>query len=418
MKTSIAELTREVRFFFSWSMLDQLLVSSGNFLTIAICAHRLSLVEQGKLSYVFVFYFALLLISIAAIFQGASVLAPSINLKDRKTYYVALIFLQLTTTFACVFLTFIAMVAMPEVTGWDSSWIEVSLTISFLFFQSMADFNRRGGYIFKNHKVAFYSSLITYVPRLALLFLLSPGQVSSVLEILLLTSVPAAVWLFISMLCSVIQGGSKGIVALLTKHLSFSGMLILGAPLGWLWSNIPIFFLGSILGKEGVAVLVSIRSLTNFGNVALEQIEIVLAAKLPVILKKEAKEADLKVIRLLLLGSIVWCLAAIALLIWGQVIIELVLGGKYKFYTEVLYVSWLAVLAYMASRFLSIRNRSKGNVKVEFYGAIWSVSGALGLSYPMIVTWGLMGAALVFVLIPIFNIIGQFIIMRALNKRP
>jgi hypothetical protein len=47
------------------SLTDQVLVSGGNFLTIAICAHALPLAEQGKFTYIFASYIAVLLLNIA-----------------------------------------------------------------------------------------------------------------------------------------------------------------------------------------------------------------------------------------------------------------------------------------------------------------------------------------------------------------
>jgi hypothetical protein len=44
---------------------DQVLVSGGNFLTIAICAHALPLAEQGKFTYIVASYIVVLLLNIA-----------------------------------------------------------------------------------------------------------------------------------------------------------------------------------------------------------------------------------------------------------------------------------------------------------------------------------------------------------------
>jgi hypothetical protein len=46
------------------SLADQVLVSGGNFLTIAICAHALPFAEQGKFTYIFASYIAVLWLNI------------------------------------------------------------------------------------------------------------------------------------------------------------------------------------------------------------------------------------------------------------------------------------------------------------------------------------------------------------------
>ena len=78
------------------SLVNQVLVSGGNFLTIAICAHELPLSEQGKFTYVFASYMALLLLNAAGIFQGAAVRAPA---QERDSYQISLARLQLLQAF-------------------------------------------------------------------------------------------------------------------------------------------------------------------------------------------------------------------------------------------------------------------------------------------------------------------------------
>ena len=70
-------------------LFDQVIVSGGNFLTVALCAHYLPLNEQGKLTYVIACYMALLLFNVSAIFQGASVRAPAENNKEKYLFSLA-----------------------------------------------------------------------------------------------------------------------------------------------------------------------------------------------------------------------------------------------------------------------------------------------------------------------------------------
>ena len=68
----------------TYAVLDQVLVSGGNFLTILICAYFFSPDEQGKLGFILSVYMGLMVVNQTFLFQQAAIDYPR---KKNKTQY-------------------------------------------------------------------------------------------------------------------------------------------------------------------------------------------------------------------------------------------------------------------------------------------------------------------------------------------
>ena len=231
------------------SLADQLLVSGGNFLTLAICAHALPLSEQGKFTYVFASYMALLLLNVAAIFQAAAVRAPA---QKHSTYLSTLAKYQLIQALLTSLLLSAAWLGAGSALGWQATTTEAAWLFAFLVLQQLADFDRRTAYIFADTKRAILSSAALYPIRLIALIAIQPGTVSQVLMILVLSAlIPATCTIFTAIRDK--SADLKPWIGEVKKHLAYSRLFIAGAPLAWLWSYLPIFMLGTMHGKEQLA---------------------------------------------------------------------------------------------------------------------------------------------------------------------
>lgn len=251
------------------SLTDQILVSGGNFLTIAICAHALPLAEQGKFTYVFASYMALLLLNVAGVFQGAAVRAPTQN---HSAYRTVLARLQLLMAVVLSLTVGGLWLLAGNVFGWQPTVAEAGMVVAFLVLQQLADFDRRAAYVFSSTRRAIFSSAILYPLRILCLIIIQPGTVSQVLIILIVSAlIPAALTAFAA--CCSRRANAKSWTSSVMEHLTYSRLFIAGAPLGWLWAYIPLFMLGVMHGKEQAALLGSIRGISNIANVLMEQIE-------------------------------------------------------------------------------------------------------------------------------------------------
>ncbi|MDD5329768.1 MAG: hypothetical protein PHX38_07175 [Sulfuricella sp.] len=395
------------------SLLDQGLVSGGNFLTIAICAHALPLSEQGKFTYIFASYMALLLLNVAGIFQGAAVRAPT---QESDSYQTSLARLQLLQALLLALAICAVWFWAGAVFGWQATAAEAGLLFAFLTVQQLADFDRRSAYIFSGTRRAIYSSAILYPIRIIGLLAVRPETASQALLALIISAlVPAAITLLRS-------GRSRAEIAqpwttAIKSHLAYSRLFIAGAPLGWLWSYLPIFMLGIMHGKEQAALLASIRGISNMANVLMEQIETKVAADWARLRHGEGGHAMVSAVsRLIRAGMAFWLLGMAVVLAFGREIVALVLGDLYAPHWHLLAIGWAGYGLYFLVRLFGIKHRTLGANQVEFIGNLSGVLAALAAGLALIPAWGATGAAWVYVAVAAAMMIGQVRILGRVSN--
>jgi O-antigen/teichoic acid export membrane protein len=385
------------------SFSDQILVSGGNFLTIVLCAQFLSLEDQGKFIYVFSSYVAAQLINIAGIYQGAAVRAPVMP----KSYQDSLALLQLSFASFFVAINAFFWFYLGNFFNWQPSLGDTCLVAVFLLLQQMADFSRRISYIFSSPKRAILFSLCVYPLRIGLLLIYRPASLEAVLYILIATIVVPAFFA----LKSAVQNTSKVLESLgvqVIPHLKDSLFYLYCAPLGWLWSYLPLFFLSAVSGKEEVAILASIRSIANAANLFLEQVESRNVADWAKALQNNAHDEIKKSITTILkVATVLGMLVLAILLFWGQYIVQIALGSKYESYWLILPITWLAYGSYFVVRLVGVKYRVLGDNKIEYVGYFYGVFSALIAGLFLIPEFGIYGAAWIYVLTPFAAFIGQ-----------
>lgn len=396
------------------SLVDQVLVSGGNFLTIAICAHALSLAEQGKFTYVFATYMALLLLNVAGVFQGAAVRAPT---QEQHTYKISLARLQLLQAFLLSLLVSGIWLVAGNVFGWQATGSEAWLLFIFLFLQQLADFDRRAAYIFSGTRRAIFSSAMLYPARIFWLLVIQPNTVSEVLAIMMVTAlIPAAITVFAA--CRSNQESAQTWINAAKEHLSYSRLFIAGIPLVWLWVYIPIFILGVTYGKEQIALLGSIRGISNMANVLMEQIETKVAADWARMHHGNGAFAlEAAVSRLLKVGMIFWLVSMAVILLFGREIVNLVLGSLYAPHWNLLLIGWIGYGVYFIARIFGIKHRTLGANQIEFVGNISAVVTAMVAGFVLIPVLGATGAAWVYVVIAVAVLGSQAYFIRRLEQQ-
>lgn len=392
------------------SLVDQVLVSGGNFLTIAICAHVLPLSEQGKFTYIFASYMALLLLNMAGIFQGAAVRAPA---QERVSYKISLARWQLLQALLLSFIVCVAWFWVGNVFGWQATATEAGLLFAFLVMQQLADFDRRSAYIFSGIKRAICSSAALYPIRIIGLLIIRPDTVSQVLMVLIVSAFIPAVLTLLTIGKSR-DGSAQTWTLSIKEHLTYSRLFIAGAPLSWLWSYIPTFMLGVMHGKEQVALLSSIRGICGMANVLMEQIEIKVVADWARVHHGEgAHVMGAAVSRLFKIGMAFWLLTMTAVVVFGQEIVALVLGNLYAPHWHLLVIAWAGYGVYFIARIFAIKHRILGAKHVEFIGNMSGVMAALMAGYVMIPALKATGAAWVYVIIAAAMLISQVLVLKS-----
>jgi O-antigen/teichoic acid export membrane protein len=391
------------------SLIDQVLVSGGNFLTIAICAHALPLSEQGKFTYIFASYMALLLLNVAGIFQGAAVRAPA---QERDPYKISLARLQLLQALLLSMLVCAAWFGVGNIFGWQATATEAVMLFAFLVMQQLADFDRRSAYIFSGTKRAIYSSAALYPIRIIGLLIIRPDTVSQVLMVLIASAfIPAAFALLTTGKSR--YGSPQSWKMSIKEHLTYSRLFIAGAPLSWLWSYIPVFMLGVMHGKEQVALLSSIRGICGIANVLMEQIEIKVVTDWARVHHGEgAHVMGAAISHLFKIGMAFWLLTMAAVVVFGKEIVALVLGNLYAPHWHLLMIAWVGYGVYFIARIFAIKHRILGANHVEFVGNMSGVMAALTAGYVMIPSLKATGAAWVYVIIAAAMLISQILVLK------
>lgn len=385
------------------SLIDQVLVSGGNFLTIAICAHALPLAEQGKFTYVFASYMALLLLNVAGIFQAAAVRAPV----QDQSYRISLARLQFLQALLLSLLICATWIGFGNNFGWQVTAAEAGLLFLFLILQQLADFDRRSAYIFFGTSRAVYSSAALYPIRIIGLLAVRPDTVSQVLLVLTVSAlIPAALTIFAASQNR--YGAAQSWTRAIKLHLVYSRLFIAGAPLGWLWSYIPIFLLGIMHGKEQAALLSSIRGISSVANVLMEQMETKVVADWARV-HHGAGTHSMKnaVSRLLKWGIVFWLFGMVVVGMFGREIVALVLGNLYAPHWHLLLIGWVGYGVYFIARVSGIKHRTMGSNRVEFIGNLCGVLAALAAGFVMIPVLSATGAAWVYVIIAAAMLTGQ-----------
>jgi O-antigen/teichoic acid export membrane protein len=380
------------------SLADQVLVSGGNFLTIAICAHTLPLAEQGKFTYIFASYIAVLLLNIAGIFQGAAVRAPE---QERHSYKTTLARLQLLQAILLSMLVSGIWLGAGYIFGWQTTNTEAGLFFAFLVLQQLADFDRRTAYIFASTKRAIFSSALLYPARVFGLIIIRPDTVNQVLVIMILSALIPAVFTVICA-CRNNRANAQPWIGAAIEQLTYSRLFIVGALLGWLWAYIPIFMLGIMHGKEQAALLGSIRGISNMANVLMEQIETKVVADWARMRHgKDLPALEEAVSRMLKIGVIFWLAGMAVLLVFGREIVNLILGSLYAPHWNLLVIGWIGYGIYFIARIFGIKHRTLGFNQIEFTGNVFGVVVGVLAGFVMIPALSATGAAWVYVVIAV-----------------
>lgn len=398
----------------SWSLLDQGLVSGGNFLTVVSCAHLLPLAEQGKLGYVLAGYMAVIILNMSAIFQWASVEAPRHS--NKKTYVSGLALSQIILAIAFGLATAISIGFAIESTGENFGFHEIFLYTAFLFLQQLADFDRRVAYILSGPARATKSSALVYVPRIVLLLVLKPTDISNVLFLLLVAAIiPSLVTMWHALQGS--QGGITAIFARIKTRFYDTRWLLISAPLAWVCSSVPVFALGWIGNLGAVGAFVSIRSLANMSNVALELLETQMSATAGKLYITDRNSFYNLIKNIRKFGLFIWGAGLVIVFTFGSAILKISFGNNYTQYKMMLVILWLANGLVFLFRLHAVELRTAEMSHVVTQGYLMSAIVMISAAYPIIHNYGVIGCASMVLLGALTNYATQAISIQKKQRK-
>lgn len=393
--------------------IDQLIVSGSNFLVIAISAHILQLNEQGKIGVIFLLYVAMVMVNAVTIYQYANIEAPRNKGVRRSQYHAFLILISIVLALLMSVLCIIFLPGLTELMSWEINSNELMYLIIFLVSQQFVDFIRRSSYIFHNDKQAVYVSALTYIPRILFLFAFNFNSAREVLEIMLLSNLVGLI-AFINIFFKKLDRMNDGARLFINIHFKASRWFIVSGPLSWLWAYVPVFFLGKIDGLAAVAVLTSVRSITNVGNTVMEILDTSIAAKAGRF-QVFGKGKMVGYIRnMAVIGCVLWLVGFLTIYMASEQILRISIGQKYIEYADLLAYLWCVVGFTFLFRLNSIKLRTMGFVKVVSIGYGVSTAAVLVFSPKLIFLYGIYGAAIAFLIGAFANLVTQIICIRVL----
>jgi O-antigen/teichoic acid export membrane protein len=110
--------------------------------------------------------------------------------------------------------------------------------------------------------------------------------------------------------------------------------------------------------------------------------------------------------RLYVLGGLVWAAAALVILAFGESLLALLLGPAYAPYWSTLLLLWIGNGVYFVGRVYGVGERVSQRTSVELLG---SLGGLLVLvaALPLIPAYGVVGAALLLILVQVGCVVSQ-----------
>lgn len=348
--------------------------------------------DQGKLGYIISAYMAAVVLNMTSIFQWASIQAPLQN--NKSAYRNSLAELQMLLAVLSSVVMTMVITALGIMSEWSPTYAEMGLIAAFIFFQQLADFDRRASYIFFNAARAAKSSFFIYPLRVGLLLYFRPQTISWVLLILVLTSLgPALLTILFS-----IKGGIKleETIKFIKNEFGGSRWLVASGPLMWLWAYLPTYALGLMVNVTLVGAFITVRSLINFTNIAMELLETEISAQAGRLFATDSNKFQKSLRTLVLFGVSVWLAGLIAVWVFGPEILHAFYGERYSPYNSILTIMWVANLFIFLFRVNSIKFRTTGLTLIipVSYGA--GIVAVLASFYPLITALGIVGAAWIY----------------------
>lgn len=396
-----------------FSILDQLAVSGGNFLTVILAAHFCKSEEMGKLAYLFTLYILTILINTSAIFYSAPIINPRLEDKESFNYFAWLLKAQIIIAVSLSTLLTVFIVIFSQKLNWYPSHREITISFLYLFMQQVADFSRRANYTFSRIQNAALSTIPMYALRIILLLWLQPKDFNGVVIILISSAAPIALFTLIKSLSSYTSTIERNIIY---EHIDIGKWALASAPFSWFAFYIPMIYAGSTHGLIFLGILQSIRSIMNVGNILMELLETLIPRWLAqVSFEQGSIGIHMANSYLIKISGIIWLIGILVISMFHKSIINTLTPYGDGEFGLVLSLFWVGIGIHCYSRISGLIHRVALRPNIEYFGAIGCFIVAI-TSLPLIRYLGLIGVALVYMLIPIGIITAQFIAYRFVKK--
>jgi len=372
-------------------LIDQVLVSGGNFLTIVLVSRTAPVEEVGKLGLLLAVYVGGILLSGSTIFQWASVLAP--RQKAPGKYFFSLLCFQIAQSVGYAVLMVAVFFLIRASAGWELNGRSITVISIYIFLQMMVEFFRRSAYIFSSVNDAIVISSFSFLLKTSLLWALMP-KTFFVITLILIASLilPVIYGLYYSLKRRLmIWSSTKEVIAFLSEHWKGARSLTLSGGLAWIASVSPRFLLGAFHGMSPVANLTALNSISRLTNLLLEVLDTSVSATASK-LYLSSRDRYNEYLRLILMASVlIWGLVFVLFLAVPESIVGVILGPNYIPAAYVLPILWVESGLRILFRFSALKARTMGLPQIQLMGFTAYAVTMYVLGLPLIMLYSLTG---------------------------
>ncbi|MBE9490584.1 MAG: hypothetical protein IMY67_09850 [Bacteroidetes bacterium] len=336
------------------SFFDQLIVSGSNFFIVVLAARLLEAEEVAKYAYAFAFYILLYMVANAWIYQNIM----AIGQKKLESDGLLLNFSRLNYILVLFSIPVSLFLFQLLVSGSFSNvlWVESGLVAVFIAVNQMIDYERRILY-FSAHsplKGPALVSTVGFLVRVIALVIVQPGTFEEFMITLIIFSLPA---LYFSVK-RFSYSPNNDFILFVAQQIKNGKWMTLNIPVNWAWGQAPVFIVGAFLGLRAAGVYAAIRSISNIANVVMEMIPTYFASRLSNLFSS-GKMNEYKKYMLVYVGAgvMAWGLALSVIFLFGENILELLLGDGYSSYWKLFLLFWIFNILVFFTRFQFIHLR-------------------------------------------------------------
>ncbi|MEK6227521.1 MAG: oligosaccharide flippase family protein [Chloroflexota bacterium] len=372
----------------SWGLLDQLLVSASSFLTAVLLARVLDPHEFG----VFALGYALLLLGWDV--QSALVTQPHNVLSSRQPDYRAYTSTALIIQTAVIGISALLTVGAAEVLGLDTADgtnIALVLGLVVVAFQGQ-EFVRRVLYSELRLKATFINDVFSYggqVLLIALIAAIAPSAAGGIAAIGISSTV--GILLAVYQLRRSFAGRIDP--SAFRLHWTFGRWLLAGATATWIGTQSYLFLVAILLGSAEAGVLKAVE-------IPMRPLNVILTLLDSVLLVRFGRFDTIRTLRSLVgyfyrLTTPVAVLYCLGVSLLAKPILDFLYDSDlYTAQTGVLALLALYYLLRYGGHILAIALRALGLTRASFEGALVGAIVTPLVAVPMIIAFGLPGAAI------------------------
>ena len=396
-----------------WALADQIIVSGSNFLSNVLLARILGIEEFGR--YVLAWTIVLFVqgLQFSTVSSAMLSIGPKHDAEEARSYFGAIFVHQSIFGVVSAALTlvgcYIAAIFFP-----DSRLDTIALPLaSAVLCAQTQDFFRRYFFSVARLKASLAIDVIRYVGQnVAILGLISWFPANSVAALWLLTAA-AALGLLAALpsiprlkysLATIVTAGLRG------WH--FSKWLVASTLLFTIFNTVFSFAAGILLGAAAVGAMRAAFTLVNIANVVIEaSVNVISAGASRKFMSNGHQELVAYLKKVTTYGILAMASLLVAIVIAPKFWLQLIFGPEFGAYWNlVLWYAGYQILVFLAL-VMGTWYRTLEKTRSIFYANLASAILSVAVSYPLIVHFGVAGAAAGLVMIQFAQVL--FLLMSA-----